>query len=126
MTLGLYPFSTQDGKAIPLDIVKPLALFPVTINDGAVNDFTLPEGFELVNIYATMNCILRIGATITAVVNETELSNSIFVPSDVPMDIVMVPGPCAVWGVAGAAGTLYITAIQQWGALVQANQASIG
>ena len=38
-----YPFATQDGKAIPLDILKPSGLIPVPFTEGAPVEITLPD-----------------------------------------------------------------------------------
>lgn len=120
----LYPLSTQDGKAIPLDVARPLGLFPVAFTDGVVSDFTLPDEYNIVSVYATAACILRIGSTIAAVANETEIADAIYIAADTHYDIIITSGACAVWGLG--AGTIYITSLQQWGALLQSNQTQVG
>jgi len=123
---GLYPLSSQDGKAIPLDIVKPsnLVVFNFAANISA--DVVIPSGFNLCWIYATKACILQSGASIPDVPAEgTAYPNAAYIPEGMPLTLVLEPGQISLVGLEEA-GTLYINCIEQWAALLQAKQISVG
>lgn len=123
----LYPLATQDGKSIPLDVVKPLSLFSALIVEGTPTVFEVPADYVIAAIYATVDCIVRFSATPlpSGIVTETAYSNAIFVPANILCNLVVTPGAASVLGVAGA-GVIYISSVQQWAALIQPNQANFG
>ena len=122
----LYPLSTQDGKHIPLDVVKPLGLTAFTMTANTAADITVPVGYSLVWLYATAACVLHMTAVNlpNALVSGTNYTDSIFIPADTLMTIVVEEGECSLLGLG--AGTLYMNSVEQWAALVQPLQSSVG
>jgi len=123
----LYPLSTQDGKHIPLDVVRPLGLttFTVTLNDAT--NIVIPALYNLVWVYSTVSCVLAMPGLLlpSALVSGTDYADSVFIPADTLMTLVVTPGDCMVLGLSGS-GTLYMNSIEQWAALVQNRQANVG
>ena len=122
----LYPFSTQDGKAIPNDVVKPLATVSFAINAGASNNIVIPDGYTLVWVYATKHCLLKIGANDlpAPLIAGTSYANTTFIPAESPMVLLVSAGAADLQGV-GTAGTLYMMSIVQWAGLHQVKQTSV-
>lgn len=116
-----FPQATQDGKAIPMDIGKPISAFLVEIS-AVHNDFSIPDGYFICSVYATSDCALCIGASLPdAIVVETEYLNTIFLQAETQYDIILTPGNASVLGLNDA-GFLRITALQQWASLQQPGQ----
>lgn len=61
--VGRYPFSTADGKSIPLDIVRPAGclMLPVALTASAA--LTVPANIEAFTVFCTEDCILTFHAT---------------------------------------------------------------
>lgn len=125
--VNLYPYSTQQGDAIPLEVVKPLSMtaFSFAINTAA--DITIPTGYNTCWLYATEDCVLRFSATNlpNSLVDGTEYSSTIFIPAQTPISVLVTPGECSLLGL-GVAGKLYINNIVQWAALNQPLQTTLG
>jgi hypothetical protein len=124
---GIYPLSSQDGKAIPLDVVKPSSLVKFNFVAGVAADVTIPAGYLLCWVFATKPCILRLSAVNlpAALVAGTAYDKALYIPQDMPLTVVLTPGEASLLGLA-ADGELYINAVEQWGALLQSKQASVG
>lgn len=123
----IYPFSTQDGSAIPLDIVEPLSFFFVSLVINTAKSFTIPAGFDIAYVISETDCILQFGATDipNAPVAETVYDNAIFIPADLPCMIKLTPGEASAVTIS-ASGKVRFNKIRQWAALTQPVQSQIG
>lgn len=119
---GQYPLATQDGQAVPLEIVKAASfLFAVLVN-GVNKQLTIPAGIVTAYVMSTVNCVLKnASAPFTALAADTVYADSMFIPADHLTTIQLTPGTINIWPLG--AGTIYITGIEQWAALSQALQA---
>lgn len=123
----VYPLATQDSQAIPMDVAKGISAFLVVITSAVHHEFTIPADYFICSIVATQDCALRIGAALpSALVVETAYSNTMFLQAEVIYDVILTPGTASVVGLSTSNGYLRISALQQWGALQQPNQANIG
>lgn len=122
---GIYPFSTQDGKSIPLDIIKPTGImvrsFPAA--GGIVSHCTIPDGSVVGVLTSSVECIVRFGAVDipATLVDDTLYTNAVFIPAGAIVAVVLPAGILSVIG-RGAAGTLFIQLIEQWAGLGLPNQ----
>ena len=111
--IDAYPFATQDGKAIPLDILRPSGLYRLAT--GSL--ITLPEGSEVAAIHAIGgSALLGFGGSIPPeLVLETYYPQALFVPAE---GTVIVRVPDLVVSVsASAATTVYVQLIAKWAGL---------
>lgn len=123
--VGIYPLSTQDGQDIPLDVVKPLSLIFYNLAVNADKTINVPVGAKIAYIYSRVDCLIRfkVGA-FPALVQGTVYDDTIFIPAGIPITVVVTPGEGHVIGFA--TGTIYFSYIEQWAALSQLIQSSIG
>jgi hypothetical protein len=124
---GVYPFSTSDGKAVPVDIASPVGLVAWDFVLATPLAITIPAGYETAWAYATATCVLKlgVGALPTALVDGTNYPASILIPAYTMITLLLVPGSAAILGLESG-GSLYINAIEQWAALAHQRQVSIG
>jgi len=122
----LYPFSTQDGRAIPVDIAMPVSLVAFSFTANTPQGIIIPAGFTTCYVFASKDCILRLNNTAlpAGLVSGTEYDNAIFIPGNLPMTLLLAPGNAQLLGGANA-GTLYLNSIEQWAALHQPAQTSV-
>jgi hypothetical protein len=123
---NLYPFSTPQGSAVPLEVVKPKTLVSYAFPIGS-SSIVIPAGISACWIYSTQDCILRLDgvALPAALVDGVAYSNSMFIPAATPMSVIIAAGDAQILGLTEA-GNLYINGIEQWAALAQPLQTSVG
>lgn len=116
----LYPFSTSDNKAIPLDVILPRECTIKAIAANTAASFTIPAGYDLVFIYTSVAVLIDFGnAASYPLADATEYASAIFLPAEGTMT-VRLPSTGAVKIVpliADEAGTVVIQNIQKWAAL---------
>lgn len=118
---GIYPFSTQDGKAIPLDIIKPRAVIvqPYLVSAGAT--FQMPSYAVVGVLMSDTGCLVRFGEEGIVATPGMPITDCIIVPAGGIITTVLTPGDVHVLGLAKG-GTLYIQLIEQWAAMGLATQ----
>lgn len=123
---GLYPFSTQNGQAVPLEIVKPLSLIQWLLVNGTPQSITIPAG-KTAWVYSEVDAILSINAVAlpAALVNGTVYSGGIFIPANTPVTIEITAGAAYLLAIS-ASGKFWMNVFTQWAALSQPVQTSIG
>lgn len=112
----LYPFSTQDGKNIPLDIVKPLGtiLFSMTTSFAAC---VLPAKYNLSALFSTVAVYIDLtGTAVSAPVSGVDNIGWLYLPANTVL-IAELPTITAKIRAVSASGDLYITALQKYAAL---------
>lgn len=116
---SLYPSSTDDGKAIPLDVMSPreLLFVPLVANDESL--VTIPANYNVVSIYSTIDAIIDFDNGLAYPPVAGELDNALFLPAGTIMT-VQLPNQGAVRVVpvvADEVGYCTIQHIQKWAAL---------
>ncbi len=116
----LYPFSTQDGKAIPLEIVRPLAFVFVALSTS-YGSVVLNNKFNLAALFASVDCVMDTTGLETTLVAGTTYNGMLFIPANT---VVMAALPTITAKVRSIAddGQLFIQGVQQWSALNLARQ----
>lgn len=115
---GIYPFSTQDGKTIPLDIIKVRSIIVQPFVKTGMMALVIPADAVVAVLYSKAGCVLRFGDTVVPSVfpEGEEVSNCILIPEGGIITTVLTPGTASVIGLDGP-GTLYIQLIEQWAAI---------
>ena len=120
--LEIYPFSTQDGKAIPLDILKPSHLFHISFTTTS-SSITLPEGAQVAMFMATVGAIVSFGAAVSFAGGSWNQANSLYVPKDIIVSSTVKDSTIHVRGVEGS-GSLWVQIIEKWAGLALTKQYS--
>lgn len=115
LPVGIYPFSTQDGKVIPLDIIKGQAVIPQPYLPASDSMFSIPAWAGVGVLMSDTGCLVRFGAAI-AVEAGVPISDCIVVPAGGIITTVLTPGEVHVQGLTKG-GTLYVQLIEQWAAI---------
>lgn len=119
----IYPYSTQSGDPIPLDIIKPLGALPFTFST-AFTALTIPAIYTLSSILSEQDVIIDFSNSLTTWVSGTSYANVLFLPAGV-ITIASIPtGTVKVKGLT-AGGSLVIQALQKWSALALPRQLAV-
>lgn len=120
--LEIYPFSTQDGKAIPLDILKPSHLFhiPFTTTSSSVE---LPENVQVAMFMASVSAIISFGAAVSFAGGSWNQVDSLYVPKDIIVSSTIKDRTLHIRGVAEP-GSLWVQIIEKWAGLALTKQYS--
>lgn len=110
---GNYPFSTQDGKAIPLDILKTKGLIIQEYNIGSDALITIPAEAEIAVLIASQDCIISVGEIVGPIVNNTLKAKAYYIPKATAVTITVEPGSCYVRGHT-LGGVLSVQLIERW------------
>ena len=116
----LYPLSTRDGNAIPLDAASPLNLYKKTIAANIATQVNIPVDMKLVSIHATIAMVLDFLDTATYPLADEDLkAEALYLPADTILTIwLQAVGPVKAVPVnADEAGLLFIQGIQKWAAI---------
>lgn len=115
----LYPFSTEDNKSIPLDIIRPLALKKVALASAVLSTLVVPATWKLASFYCPAGCYIQFfNETLpTPLVDGTEYLDTLFVPPSCIVTSTVIAGNAKILMLG--AGTSYLIAqnIQKWAGL---------
>jgi len=114
----LYPFSTEDAQAIPLDIILPKELLFIQLAAEAAASVTIPTGFNLVAVYSSVDVLLDFANAAAYPLAAGTFSEGVFVPGSVMMTFMLPDvGAIKIVPVANRAGWCTIQNIQKWAGL---------
>lgn len=121
----LYPFSTEDSKAIPLDIIRPLALLRKAVASGAIATLAIPASWSVASFFSPTGCIVQFaGASLVSpLVDGTEYLDTLLVPPSCIVTATVIPGDAKILGL-GAASYLIIQQMEKWAGLALQRQLS--
>lgn len=77
MIRDLYPLSTPDGKAIPLDIIRPRGVFRIPIGQTASILYPLVDTDPIVILRSTVGCFVRFGE-VAIIPSTAMISNQLY------------------------------------------------
>lgn len=112
---GVYPFSTADGKSIPVEVARVLNFKQQAFATGvstALKD--LPLGSKLFVFYSTEDCLLRFGTTVpNPPADDTSYSEMMILPKQV---FTLLTTESTQFGTRGisANGNIYVWTIEKW------------
>lgn len=112
----LYPFATQDGKAIPLDILKPQGLLILPFTTDAVASISLPAGSTVAMLIASEACLVSFDHSLATVPTNEFLSEVLLVPYNNVVSCSIPSLDIKIRGVDNP-GTLYVQLIEKWAGL---------
>lgn len=124
---GRYPLSTADGKAIPLDTVRPYGIVKKSfLSASGSSAISIPSTVSVVAAYATEDCFIKFaasGATISAPSDGVAMTDAIFVPAD---SLMVFTPPVDKRSIAiigdSANGSLILSYLETWNGLSMQSQ----
>ena len=116
MSLDIYPFATQDGKAIPLDILSPSYLVRIAFTSAANTAITLPEDTQVAMFLATQAVIVSFDETIAVTSPTWQQASCLYIPKDGIVSSSVQALTIQIRGVAES-GDLWIQTIKKWAGL---------
>lgn len=121
----LYPFSSEKGDAIPLDIMEPLASIAVRLTANAAASLTIPSTYRLTAMYSAIDLFVDFtDAQTYPVALNTNVNQMLFIPAQSVMTIKL-PDTGAVKLVpanADEGGLVVFTDIRKWAAVALERQ----
>lgn len=109
----LYPFATQDGKAIPLDIIKPAFLYMCNVASTVV----VPTKYQVVAIHAiNVDALVRFGEDLVIpLTSGVYYENTVYIPKN---GVVMVALPDNTLHIYPSnTGIVYVQGMEKWAGL---------
>lgn len=124
---GIYPFSTRDAEAIPLDIVDPISIVKKALIASGASSFTIPADYALGHIYSDVDCFLQFALNTipTPVADNTPYANTLFIPASTIITVKLTPGTAKVIVPGSVAGFIVVQAIRKWNSLALQQQVRI-
>lgn len=108
----LYPFATADGKAIPLDIIRPSAL----LRKETAGLITVPAQYKVAIFYSIGGDSTVVGGTAAVpIVNDTILEDVLYIPAG-GLVIASLPSS-SLYMQPGAGAILVVQFIEKWAGL---------
>jgi hypothetical protein len=124
----LYPFATEDSKAIPLDVIRPLSLIIKSfLGTGVAAALIIPLNWKLATFFSPVGCLIEFAAeTLTNPVTDgIEYANTLFVPPNCIVTSTVLVGVARVISIDNdTAGFVVAQQIQKWAGLALARQVS--
>lgn len=114
--VGIYPFATQDGKAIPLDIIKPKGIIFQSFTAGASAQITIPADATVGVIFSDKACAIGFGVDVPALVANTYYPTTALIPVGSIVTLALTPGTAYVRGLTDS-GNIWIQLIEKWAGL---------
>lgn len=124
---GRYPFSTADGKSIPLDIVRPYGSIKKTFVTGtSTAALAVPDSVEVMAIMANADCIIQFAASsasASAFSDGVLKADAYFIAADL-LTVISPPLGKKSFAIIGdsSSGTAIIQFLQKWAGLSLASQ----
>lgn len=108
----LYPFATEDGKDIPLEVIRPLGAFFVNVPAGG-SSFILPEKYEIVSAYSSEHALWSfLGNDPVA---GTDNNEALFIPAQQTITAAIpISAAGKIVPLEGLPCLVVIQAIQRW------------
>jgi len=120
--LNIYPFTTKDGKVIPLDIVRSKGIIKQTFTASSSREIAIPEGFDVALLYANQDCIFvnndgTLAPPAYAGLVDNVLSPlAVFIPKGHAITVSVNPGIARVRGLT-TNGFIIVQLIEKWAGL---------
>lgn len=117
-----YPFSTADGKAIPLDIVRPHGTIKKSFtNASPTAALSCPSTIEVFSILTTADCIVKFAASsasAAALSDGVLATDTIYIPADI-LTVISPPIGKKSFSIIGDSetGTAIIQFFEKWSGL---------
>lgn len=115
----LYPLSDNAGKAIPLDIIRPLGAIKWALPFNAALPITIPADFALVSMFSDVDCVLDFtGDLVYPAADATAYESALIIPADTILTVALPSaGAAKLIPLSADAGTVVMNCIQKWAGL---------
>ncbi len=124
----LYPFSTEDSKAIPLDVIRPISFIKKSfLGVGVAGVLIIPVGWKVATFFSLSGCIIEFAAgTIpNPPVDGTAYADTLLVPPNCIVTSTVIEGNARIISLDNlTAGSVMVQQIQKWAGLALARQSS--
>lgn len=122
----LYPFTTEDSIAIPLDIIRPLSLIKKSFLAAGTSVLTIPVGWSVASFFSPTGCIIQFAAAAipNPPVDGIAYADALLVPPNCIVTSTVLEGVATVVSLAGVTGYVVAQHIQKWSGLVLKRQVS--
>ena len=111
----LYPFSTQDGKAVPLEIIQPSAMVMLDVTTS-YSTLALPDSLNLAAIFASCDCVIDLTGAATTLASGTLYNSMLFVPASTVVMAKLETVTAKIRAVSDS-GTIFIQGVERWAGL---------
>jgi hypothetical protein len=119
--IELYPFATRDGKAIPLDIIRPRGFIKKNFTTVSAS-LSLPRDSYVATFTSDVDCLISFGADLpTNLVDGVDYVDTLCVPAGVTVTAAVVTSDAHVKGLTSS-GSLLIQLIEKWAGLALDSQ----
>ena len=122
----LYPFTTEDSKAIPLDIIRPLSLIRKSFPAVGVAPIAIPADWKLASFFSITGCFIQfeLVTLVNPLLDGVNYADTLFVPPNCVVTSTVIAGVASVVSFNGAAGSVVAQQIQKWAGLALSRQTS--
>jgi hypothetical protein len=123
----LYPFSTEDNNAIPLEVIRPVSSIKAAIVASGTSSVTIPVGWKVAMIYASVGCFIEFNATTlpNPLVTNTPYADTLFIPAGSIITSTVLEGDATIVTAEGYAGFIVVQQIQKWAGIALPRQLGI-
>jgi len=115
----LYPFSTEDNKSIPLDIIRPLSLIQQALASAVLSTIVIPATWKLASFFCPVGCYIQFfdETLVTPIVDGTEYTDTLFVPPSCVVTSTVIAGNAKILMLGTGTSYLVVQNIQKWAGL---------
>ena len=115
----LYPFSTEDNKSIPLDIIRPLSIIRKALASAVLSTIVIPASWKLASFFCPAGCYVQFFTETlpTPLVDGTEYVNTLFVPPNCIVTSTVLAGNAKILMLGTGTSYLVVQNIQKWAGL---------
>lgn len=119
----LYPFSTEDGNAIPLDIVRPMWLLVNALPAAAVTVVTIAADVVNASVFASINCFIDFSGAGPYAGLPYEMTDGLFLPANTLLTVALPrTGAVNVVPLQPDAGFIVLQQVTKWAGIGLARQ----
>lgn len=109
----LYPLSTENSDAIPLDVIRPTGIIRLALS-APTTDLVIPEEVKIAAFYSKLGCFIHFGLLMpNPPISNTYYPDALFIPPGVIITSV-IPSVNAKVVPLSADGELIIQGIYKW------------
>ena len=121
--IDLYPLSTKEGNAVPLDVIRPNGVIRKSFTSTGTSPIALPNDTDIYSLFATENCyVLFADATITLPADGSFEDDILYVPVNTQIMIRLPDVHFSVISASSRSGELVLQSCITWHGIALASQ----
>lgn len=116
-----YPYSTENGSAVPLDVIKAKSLMILDVSTTPTT-IQIPRGSRVATICSDTDCVIQLtdrpSQTLqpSTATHNTFIDDALMIHKDHILSVVVEEGDAHVVSLEGS-GTMYIQLVEQWASI---------